>query len=76
MKFGKIKKSCSKFDWNLKFLSALVLQNIGKIWQNQEIWVTLEILLKFEIFDHPGHAKHEIWQNQEMWVTLKIFLKF
>ena len=24
-----------------------------EIWQNQVIRVTLEILLKFEIFDHP-----------------------
>ena len=36
----------------------------------------LEILLKFEIFDHPGDAKHAIWQNLENWVTLEMFLKF
>ena len=30
------------------------------IWQNQEIRVTLEILLKFEIFVYTGPAKHKI----------------
>ena len=31
------------------------------------------VWLKFEIFDHPGPAKHEIWQNLEIWVALKTF---
>ena len=36
----------------------------------------LKILLKFEIFDHPGPARPKILQNQDIWVALKIWLKF
>ena len=35
-----------------------------KIWENEEIWVTLKILLKLKIFDHNGPAKGVIWINQ------------
>ena len=38
----------------------MVLQN-HEIGQNQEIWVTLKVLLKFDIFVLPGPAKHKIW---------------
>ena len=33
----------------------------GKLdWQNQEIGVAMQILLKFKIFDHPGPGKRQM----------------
>ena len=58
-----------KFESHWKFCSNL-------IWENEEIWVTLKILLKFKIFEHSGPAKRKIWENEEIWVALKIVLKF
>ena len=39
-------------------MSGPVNHDIG-LWQNQEIWVTLKIWFKFEVFDHPGSANHD-----------------
>ena len=40
----------------------------------------IEILHKFEIFDHPGHANYEFGKikkfESQIWVTLEILLKF
>ena len=36
----------------------------------------LKILLKLEIFDQSGPARHKIWQNQDICVVLKVLLKF
>ena len=47
------------------------MQNL-EIWQNQEIWVAFKFVLKFEIFDQPGHAKCKIWQHRKICVALKL----
>ena len=40
----------------------------------------IEILHKFEIFVHPGHANYEFGKikkfESQVWVTLEILLKF
>ena len=43
--------------------------NFGK----REILITLEIFLKFKIFDQPSPLKHEIWQNQENFIRVDNF---